>query len=659
MFQSEPVWPIWFTRVKSMTESLSTSVAASAPFDSDQSRQVKGRFEHHRGPVTCVAGIPGRPAAVTSGYDSAVGLVDFEQETIELLGYHRHLVNRVVVNDSGSLAATCSSDYTACLWDLEALKPVRVLRGHWDDVEDFAFVDDNTGITVSRDRRIFIWNLRTGAVEQILEKHQRDVLSVEYADGKIYSSGDDMTLRQWDLASGELQQTWGPFEVETDTCTIDPINQRAILGCDDGCIRIFDCSSGELVQKIDAHQSGIKKVAVSPNNGDILSAAYDQRILIWDAGSLELKQELQRHAATWERSFNWSPDGQNILAGTFDGTVLYWKAESGRLMPEIGRQNEADGHIAGNACFNDVSAADNGHCAIVSDDGYLRMAHLSAAASRWTQTIEPQSGRMLMNAVCLAEPLVLNGSHDQKLHVHLLSNEELTPLTELSMDEGPVNCIRMLPRNGGLKQAFAACYSGKVVRISLENLKNIHVAEKYEIHDGAVKSLRIHPLGHAGVSGAADGSMFAWSVGGEILRPFVGHTAIVDDVDFDPTGKYVASVSRDFTVNVYEFESGLMRHSILLGRESPKCVLFWDTETVIVGNYWGDLWRVDLVKESVTPHRIAINGISALSRSGENLVAVSYDGSASLVDPENLSVLSHLGYMRQKLKGFEQKASFD
>jgi len=627
--------------------------------DTTGQHKEPGHFDRHRGPVTCVAGIPGRAAAITSSYDSAVGLVDFENDSLELLGYHRHLVNRVVVNKAGTLAVSCSSDYTACLWDLETRKPVRVLQGHWDDVEDFAFVDDETGVTASRDRRILMWNLNTGAIVRAFEKHHRDVLSVEFADGKIYSSGDDMTLRQWDLASGELIRAWGPFEVETDTCAIDPLNNRVVLGGDDGRIRIFDYNDGALLEEIEAHQSGIKKVAVSPVNGDILSAAYDQRILIWDSASLELKRELQAHASTWERSFNWTPDGKGILAGTFDGTVVHWDAQSGQIKSEVGRQAEGAGILPGNACLNDVSAAANGHCAVVSDDGYIRMAQLSADASKWTQTVEPGSGRMLMNAVCLAEPLLLSGAHDQKLHAHLLVNDELLDVAELSLDEGPINCIRMRPGSEGHREAFVACYSGKVVRVCFEEMKRISVLGKYAIHKGAVKSLRMHPDGESGVSGSADGSMFAWTVDGKILHPFVGHTAIVDDVDLDPSGRLVASVSRDFRVNVYDFESGMMRHSILLGRESPKCVLFWDENTVIVGNYWGDLWHVDLASKRVSPHRIATNGISGLSRCGANLVAVSYDGSVCLVDPENMTVLSRLSSMRQKLEGFEQKASFD
>ncbi len=78
-----------------------------------------GKFVRHRGPVTCVAGIPGVNAAVSSAYDGSVAYFDLETHSVELLGYHDHLANRVTVNTTGTLAASSSSDYTIYLWDLQ------------------------------------------------------------------------------------------------------------------------------------------------------------------------------------------------------------------------------------------------------------------------------------------------------------------------------------------------------------------------------------------------------------------------------------------------------------------------------------------------------------------------------------------------------------
>ena len=219
------------------------------------------------------------------------------------------------------------------------------------------------------------------------------MLSVVSFGGRLYTSGDDMTLRVWDLATGELVQTWGPFETETDSCAVDPIRRRAVLGCDDGCLRVFDLDSGALVAEIEAHSSGIKKVAVSPVTGDLLSAAYDQRILIWDAADLQQKASARIAAGDLGAVVQLVAGRGSVLAGTFDGTVLEWDATTGKV-PARGRRHR-------------------GQC--LFERGRRRRSRRSRRGERrrpgaagpvvaspnrnGPRAIEPQTGRILMNAV--------------------------------------------------------------------------------------------------------------------------------------------------------------------------------------------------------------------------------------------------------------------
>ncbi|MCA9265020.1 MAG: WD40 repeat domain-containing protein [Planctomycetales bacterium] len=604
-------------------------------------RNSDSEFVRHRGPVTCVAGIPGINAAVSSAYDGAVAYVDLENRAMELLGYHDHLANRVTVNPSGTIAASASSDYSIYLWDLKERRLKTVLLGHWDDVEDFAFADDHTGVSVSRDWRILVWDLDSGVIKRIIEGHEKDVLSVVCSGEYIYTSGDDMTLRVWELETGKLVKMWGPFENETDSCAIDAIRRRAVLGCDDGVIRVFDIDTSETVAEIPAHASGIKKVATSPVNGDILSAAYDQKILVWSSEDFSQKVDLERKATTWERSFNWTPDGQRILAGTFDGTALVWDAVSGKCMDEVGQREN------GNPCLNDITANKEGKIVTVSDDGYIRIGSLTRTEANWTAQVEPQAGRMLANAITLDDTYgcVISGAHDQKLHLFRQTDDGIDNEIELHLGEGPINCVRVSHHAGHEGNVFVACYSGAIVQVDPQG----KLVKSARIHEGAVKALRLHPTKPLGVSCSADGSLLSWDFQGNQLTKYPGHMAIVDDLDIDPTGSKVVSVSRDFTAKVYDLESGKLLQSFSLGRRSPKAVCFLDPQTVIVTNYWGALIRINLETEDVLTRCIAHNGISSIARCGDCVVVPSYDGVAYLVQPEDLAVVNTLHCMKQRL----------
>jgi len=599
-----------------------------------------GVFVRHRGPITCVTGVPGTRRAVSSGYDGAVGMVDLDAGGMTLLGYHDHLVNRIAVNDSGTLAASAGSDYSIYIWDLRRGVCANVLIGHADDVEDFAFAGATLGVSASRDRRVLVWDLATGAIVRALDGHERDVLSVVCHDGRVYTSGDDMTLRMWDLETGRMLRMWGPFEHETDSCAVDPIRGRVILGCDDGVLRVLDIASGAPAATIPAHACGIKRVAASPATGALLSAAYDQRVLIWNADTFEQEVELERHPATWERSFNWSPDGRSILAGTFEGTVIEWDAASGRRLREIG-----DGR--GNACLNEVSSNARGDIVTVSDDGVVRLGRLTPGEARWTAETAPAAGRVLMNAVTMddAHDLVIAGAHDHTLHIwthagHALRDEVCVPL-----GQGPINAVRVSRHPGSAAEAFVACYSGAVVRVTREGA----VRGIIPAHDGAVKALRLHPTLPIGVSCAADGTLHSWSFEGERLHRYLGHTAIVDDVDIDPSGRLIASAGRDFTLKLHDVHSGHLVDLRPLGHKSPKAVCFFDEQTVVVTNYWGMVFRYDVRTGELIRRQIAHNGLSCAARCGAFVAATSYDGAVYLVRPDDLSVVSVLRAMQQRL----------
>lgn len=606
-------------------------------------REGVDRFVRHRGPVTGVAAVPHGDYAVTSAYDGAVGRFNLETGAVDLLGYHRHLVNRLIVDPAGRRAASCSSDYTVCIWDLESGLPLRVLRGHSDDVEDFVFVDECTGVSASRDHRVMVWNLATGAIDRVLEGHEKDVLSLAFHDGRIYSSGDDRTLRVWSLATGEPLSVWGPFENETDTCDIDPVRGRAVLGCDDGVIRIFDTASGALVREIPAHASGIKKVTISPANGDILSAAYDRQLIVWDGETLAEKLRLESAPTAWERSLGWSPDGRRVVAGTFDGTVLIWDAASGRLLRQIG----GDSQVAGNACFNEVSAAPDGTVALVSDDGYVRVGRITPGVAVWTSSLEPASGRVLANSVALdAEyEMVATGAHDGHLRLYRLRDGALADEIDTPLAQGPINTIRIAHHAGYERDCFVGCYSSAIVRVGRDGA----IRQRIAVHEGAVKSLRLHPRRSFGVSCGADGLLLGWSFGGELGERYLGHTAIINDLDLDPDGERLCSVSRDFTLKVFALAGGRLLESIPLGHRSLKSVCFWNGDTILVGDYWGTLIRVDLASGRVQRRTVAGNGISSLCRCGAHVVATSYDGGAYLVAPEDLAVTAVARAMRQRV----------
>ena len=354
--------------------------------------------------------------------------------------------------------------------------------------------------------------------------------------------------------------------------------------------------------------------------------------------------KLTPHKSLWERSFNWSPDGDRIVAGTFDGTVVIWDASTGTLLKEVGTSEASDG----NTCFNDVASLDDGRLVTVSDDGIVRIGFLSEDLAEWRSSVTPDSGRVLMNAVT-AEPgtsMIATGTHNQHVQTFKAEQHHTEQIQDVRLGEGPINCIRYSNHEGFEGHMFVACYSGKVTHLDQHG----EIQHRMQVHENAVKSLRLHPSRPLGVSGSADGILATWRFDGSIYREYMGHTSIIDDVDIDPTGQFIASAGRDFILKVHDLEGGNLLHTISLGRRSPKALIFLEENVVIVTNYWGELIRVDLTDESMIRAQVAKNGISAIVRHGNDLAAASYDGNIYLVSSDDLRVLSHLNAMVQHVE---------
>jgi WD40 repeat protein len=254
---------------------------------------------------------------------------------------------------------------------------------------------------------------------------------------------------------------------------------------------------------------------------------------------------------------------------------------------------------------------------------------------------------MLMNAVALdtERHMVVAGAHDHRLHCYRLQDGGLVDERELFLGDGPINSIAISAYPDLPGEAFVGCYNGTICRVSREGT----LRARMRIHDGAVKAVRLHPVRPLGASCSADGALLTWTLTGEIVHRLLGHTAIVNDVDLDPTGRLLASVSRDFTLKIYDVATGELVHSFPLGRRSLKSVCFVSDRVVLVGDYWGSLIRVALDAGAVTRATIARNGISSLTRCCDFVVAASYDGTLQAVHPDSLTVIQRLGAMQQRL----------
>ena len=303
-----------------------------------------GSFTRHRGPVTCVAGLPGGAAAVTSAYDGAVGWFDLAIRPGRAAGLPRPPGQPGRGRRRRAPAPPPPRRTTPIrIWDLRRpaprARPARPQRRR-------------RGLRLRRPRRrgsrspatggSSSGTCETGAIRRVLDGHEKDVLLRGLLGGTDLHLGRRQDAARLGPRDRPAAHAVGALrERDRQLRRRPPARPRAVLGCDDGVIRVFDIASGATLARDRGaplrHQEGRR---LAGRRRHPLGGLRPAGRCIWDARTFALKVRLDGRRNTWERSFNWSPDGSRVLAGTFDGTVLVWDAATGLCLGEARHAGE-------------------------------------------------------------------------------------------------------------------------------------------------------------------------------------------------------------------------------------------------------------------------------------------------------------------------------
>jgi len=98
----------------------------------------------------------------------------------------------------------------------------------------------------------------------------------------------------------------------------------------------------------------------------------------------------------------------------------------------------------------------------------------------------------------------------------------------------------------------------------------------------AVTKVAFGPQCRTMASGSRDWTVNLWETdSGRLLHKLAGHTDWICDVAFDPTGRILASGSDDKTVNLWEADSGRLLHTLIGHQGNVNCIDFDSTGHIL------------------------------------------------------------------------------
>ena len=313
-----------------------------------RTRELVTPVGQHQDAVVSVAYSKDGTRILTGSYDRTASLCSSATGEVQAELKHESIVWSAVFSSDETKIITGTQDGTVTIWSAVTGRSEAVFLEHLAPV--YAVAHSPNGHLVASgggDQRILLWDPRdvrsvefslladNGKVaptkHDVLEGHTAAVRSLRFSeDGKrLVSSGDDNTVRVWDVESRTLIKTLRGHGGRVPACTFVSGNDRVFSGGHDRLAMLWNIPSYEEIRIRGGHDDAILDASFSPDGTQIVTAGRDRTAVIWDTDSGHELGRLKEGHSFLISSCQFFPDGNRLLTAAVDGSARIWDVRTG------------------------------------------------------------------------------------------------------------------------------------------------------------------------------------------------------------------------------------------------------------------------------------------------------------------------------------------
>jgi WD40 repeat protein/transcriptional regulator with XRE-family HTH domain len=487
--------------------------------------------------------------------------VNFSHAHFESTAFTNIFGNVLTISCSRSNNLMAVGTATGEIWIYEMLTgvPIHLLSGHTDGVWSTAFSPDEHVLASSGDDcTIRLWNLTAGEGLGVLAEHTHRVRCVAFSpDGSLLASGcDDTIVRLWDIQQNQYTRMLQGHTDRVWSVAFSPDGRILASGSNDHTIRLWDTATDTHLDTLRGHTGWIWSVAFNAQGTLLASGSEDHTARLWDVKSLQCNAILQDHTSG-VRSVAFNTEGTLLASGSEDQTVRLWNIATSHGLQVL------QGHLQG---VRAVAFQHEGDLlASGGDDQTIRLWDITMGYS--LKTLQGYTRRIWSIAFSPDSQSLVSGGEDHRIRLW----DVTTGRSDKVLPDRTHGARSIVFSPDGRSLASG----GEDQTVRLWSIKTGRSIQSLTGHKKWVRSVAFSADGRWLASGGEECEVWLWNVNtgrGRIIPQ--GHNSWVRTVAFSPDGNVLASGSDDGTIRLWDLNTNRSLQALSSHNGRVRCIDF-------------------------------------------------------------------------------------